>query len=82
MGSNKEKNPIANVQNKYKHEVKSDIVRYIKVGRATTIWEAIQKSQILMSKYWKSSVKNSYCILGAPKSFLPREANTSNHKKY
>ena len=57
MGSNTEKKPWTNLQNSYKNwnkEVKSDKFCYRKVGRAITKWGAVEKSTILLSKYWKN----------------------------
>ena len=57
MGSNTEKKPRTNLQNAYKNlgkEIKSDNFCYRKVGRAITKWEAIEKSPILLSQYWKN----------------------------
>ena len=57
MGSNTEKKPWTNLQNSYKNlrkEIKSDNFCYRKVGRVITKWEAIEKSPILLSDYWKN----------------------------
>ena len=35
-------------------EIKSDSFFYRKVGKAVTKWGAIEKSQILVSQYWKN----------------------------
>ena len=57
MGSNTEKKPWTNLQNLHKNwskELKSGNFCYHEVGRARTKWGAIEKSQILLSKYWKN----------------------------
>ena len=57
MGSNTEKKPWTNLQNLYKNlskEIKSDNFCYHKVGRAITIWGAIEEGPILLSQYWKN----------------------------
>ena len=57
MGSNAEKKPWTNLQNAYKNwskEIKSDNFYYHKVGRAITLWGAIEKSPILLSQYCKN----------------------------
>ena len=50
MGNNTEKKPWTYLQNSFKNlskEIKSDNFYYRKVGRAITVWEAIEKSPIL-----------------------------------
>ena len=57
MGSNTEKKTLTNLQNSYKNwssEIKSD--NFLEVGRAITKWGAIEKSQILLSQYWKITI--------------------------
>ena len=54
MGSNTEKKPWTNIQSLYKNwskGIKSDNFCY---QRAITKWGAIEKSQILLSQYWKN----------------------------
>ena len=56
MKSNTKKKPLINVQNRYKNEAKRVIAITFtikKVERARTISGAIEKSSILLLKYWK-----------------------------
>ena len=45
--------PIYKTKNLSK-EIKSNTFCYRKVGRAITLWGAIEKSRILLSQYWKN----------------------------
>ena len=51
MGSNREKKPLTNLQNDTQNEAKR--LRAIR-RRVITKWGAIEKSPILLSKYWKN----------------------------
>ena len=65
-GINTEKKPWTNLQNQYKKwnkDIKSNNFYYHKVERAITKCEAIKKSPILLSKYWKNWQLDSTIII-------------------